>query len=146
MFAEALTVRILADSSGLRTELEATLGLLDRFRDSFSAIADVGQQLAQGFGALSQAVPPLQQISKLLTGIQLQIQSIGQTPLTINVAPALAALQLLAAAIEAVAARMNALSRSGKGAAGDSPAAALTCRLAACETGPDGLCGEKPTP
>ena len=130
MFAEALTVRILADSSGLRTELEATLGLLDRFRDSFSAIADVGQQLAQGFGALSQAVPPLQQISKLLTGIQLQIQSIGQTPLTINVAPALAALQLLAAAIEAVSGQPKPSAATGNSRAAASPARWPACPAA----------------
>ena len=149
MFSESLTVRILADSSGFRTEVESALSLLDRFSNEVAAVAGIGQTLAQAFQPLSQGIAPLRSISRLLTLIQKQIRAIGQTPLTINVKPALAALRSLSAAIAAAAARLRALSAAssaptavaaGKGAqplaaAGSVPRASAAAALPAAGLG-----------
>lgn len=113
MFAESLTVRILADTSSFRSDLDSVLSLLDRLRDSVKAVADGGSLLVASFSQLSRAVTPLQQISKALSAIQQQIQSIIQTPLTINVDLALAALAQLSAMIDVVAAKLSGLSAVG---------------------------------
>lgn len=110
MFSESLTIRILADSSAFRTELDAVLGQLESFQERVTAIADAGRSLSEGVASLAKALGPVQQLSKLLTGIQQQIRSLSRTPVTLNVQPALAALHRLAAAIDAIAARLRALS------------------------------------
>ncbi len=126
MFAESLSVRILADSSSLRTELNAALGQLDQFQSRVSALSDAGRQLGAAFSSLSRAIAPLQQIHKFLVAIQQQIRAIGQTPLTINVAPALGALAKLAAAVDAVAARLYALSGIAAAQSVMAPAVGMT--------------------
>lgn len=110
MFSESLTVRILADSSSFRGELDNALSQLDRFRESVRTSATAGSTLADSFSQLSQAIGPLQQISKLLSGIGQQIRAIGQTPLTIDVSQAIGSLMSLLNMIDMVAARLRALS------------------------------------
>lgn len=115
MPTESLTLRILGDSSGLRAELEAALSQLDAFEDHVAALADAGRRVGEGFGGLASAAAPLQQVSQLLSGIFKQMQVIRQTPLTINVQPALASLLKLSAAIDAIALKLRALSAAPAG-------------------------------
>jgi hypothetical protein len=113
MFAESLTVRILADSSGFRSDVDNVLSLLDRLKQSVQAVAEGGATLAGSLAQASRALGPLQQVSKLLAGIHSQMRAIAQTPLTINVGPAIASLAQLAGMIDAVAAKLSALSAAG---------------------------------
>lgn len=113
MFAESLTIRILADSSQFRTELDSALSLLDRLRDSVGTVAEAGRTLAASFSRLASATTPLQQIGKLLSAIHQQIETINQTPLSINVDLALNALAQLSGMIDSVAAKLSALSSIG---------------------------------
>jgi hypothetical protein len=122
MFTESLTVRILGDSSGLQRELEGVLSLLAGFRESVSSIADAGQSAVAGLSAIEGASAPLQQVSKLIATITRQLQVLAQTPVTINVAPALGALQRLLGIVDLVASRLRMLS-AGSGAGGMLPAA-----------------------
>jgi hypothetical protein len=125
MFSESLTVRILGDSSHLRGELDATLGLLDAFEKRLAGLGAVGERLSAGLGGMTSTVGSLELLSQLLTGLQQRLESLRQSPLTINVQPALAALGKLSAAIEAVASRLAGLAAmsaaSGAKGGGASP-------------------------
>lgn len=127
MFAESLTIRILADSSSLRSELDAAVRQLDQFQSRVAGLVEAGRNLASAFGSLSQTFGPLQTLSKLLGGIHQQITTISATPLSIDVSPALAALAGLAAAIDTVTARLSAMSAAtasfGAAGPGMAPAA-----------------------
>jgi hypothetical protein len=137
MLSESLTVRILGDSSHLRAELEGTLGLLDAFEKRLAGLGTVGERLSAGLGGVSAALGPLELVNQLLTGAHQRMEVIRQTPLTINVQPALAALLKLSTAIEAVAARLTGLATASSGAAAKgavpqavaSPAAAIAAAV-----------------
>lgn len=109
MFSESLTVRILGDSSHLRGELDATLGLLDAFEKRLAGLGAVGERLSAGLGGMTSSMGSLELLSQWLTGLQQRLESLRQTPLTLDVQPAFAALGKLSAAIEAVAARLAGL-------------------------------------
>lgn len=108
-FTESLTVRILGDSSQLKSELQSVVQELGSLRGQLEQATDVGQQVRDGFDRVSGAVRPLEQVSQLLARITGQAQSLSQMPITLNVQPALAALAQLSAAIQAIAAQLMAL-------------------------------------
>lgn len=135
MFSESLTVRILGDSSHLREELEAAVGLLDAFEKRLAGWGTLGERLNEGLGGVSAALAPLERVHQLLTGVQQRMETIRQTPLTINVQPALAALLKLSAAIETVAARLAGLA-----------AASLSARVAKGATSQAGAPPAAPVP
>ncbi|MEW4490975.1 hypothetical protein AB1L42_23040 [Thalassoglobus sp. JC818] len=97
-FSESLTVRILGDSSELQRELEQVLRNLDELQERLTESGGAARNLSQAFSRLSGAVSPLKQIGSLLGEVRQQLRSIGQTPVTLNVSPALQALQQLSMA------------------------------------------------
>ncbi|MEZ6065178.1 MAG: hypothetical protein R3B90_05610 [Planctomycetaceae bacterium] len=109
MFTESLTVHILGDSSGLRAELEGALHGLNEFQSRLTSITSSGDQLASSLGGVGKVGPALQSVSQLLNRITTQIRLLGQSPVTIDVSPALAALQRLLGMIELAAARLKQL-------------------------------------
>jgi hypothetical protein len=125
MFAESLTVRILGDSSQLRRELESVLSQLDAFEQRVLAIANVGERLASVWGGLAKGIEPLQRVSQLLDRITQQLRVISQTPLTLNVQPAVASLLHLTAIIDAVTAKFRAVSAPPKTLPAGASASAL---------------------
>ncbi len=108
-FTESLTVRILGDSSQLKSELQSVLQDLEGLRGQLGQATDVGQQVSEGFDRVSGAMRPLEQVSQLLSRITAQAQVLSQTPISLNVQPALAALAQLSAAIQMIAAQLMAL-------------------------------------
>ncbi len=108
-FTESLTVRILGDSSGLRRELESVVGEIRSLRGELDQVTNIGEQIGEGFGRADGAVRPLEQISQALSRITTQVQSLSQTPLTLDVQPALASLQQLSLTIATIAAQLQAL-------------------------------------
>ncbi len=107
MFSESLTVRILGDSSQLRQELTSTESLLETFQERLTSLANAGEQLGKLFAGLSRLTTPLQAVSKLIGQLTQQVRLLSETPVTLNVQPALAALQRLSGAIDQVAARLR---------------------------------------
>lgn len=118
MFTESLTIRILGDSSSLRQELDSALSQLNRFEQRVQSIGQAVQQLGNSFGAISRGLGPLQSLSKMIVQITSQVRTLSQTPVTLNVQPALLALRQLAYAIDAIAARLRSLS-GGRVGGGD---------------------------
>jgi hypothetical protein len=115
-FTESLTIRIEGDSSGFARELDRVAGRLSEFENRLSGIESLGSRLESVFARWDQATGPLDRIHQALEGIRRQIVEIGQTPLTINVQPALQALRMLQAQLAIVLAQlqmMNALSMAG---------------------------------
>jgi hypothetical protein len=108
-FSESLTVRILGDSSQLKSELQSVLQDIGSLRGQLEEATDVGQQVSDGFDRVSGAMRPLEQVSRMLGRIAAQARSLGEQPITLNVQPALAALAQLSAAIQAIAAQLMAL-------------------------------------
>lgn len=108
-FSESLTVRILGDSSQLKSELQSVLQEIGALRGQLEQATDVGQQVSDGFDRVSGVTRPLEQVSRLLSQITGQAQALGQMPITLNVQPALAALAQLSAAIQGIAAQLMAL-------------------------------------
>ena len=120
-FTESLTVRILGDSSGLRRELESVVGEIRSLHGELEQVSNIGEQIGEGFGRADGAVRPLEQISQALSRITTQVQSLSQTPLTLDVQPALASLQQLSLTIATIATQLQALAAIPVGI-GEAPA------------------------
>ncbi|MEZ6056550.1 MAG: hypothetical protein R3C01_07585 [Planctomycetaceae bacterium] len=146
MFSESLTVRILGDSSSLRQELNAALSQLGTFEERVQSISTVARQLGNSFGSLTRAFVPLQTVSKLISQITGQIRTLSQTPITLNVQPAISAIRQLAQAIDSIIARLRAISMgpmpSGpSGPVTTAPSGGTTTKFAqgGLVTGPSGI-------
>jgi hypothetical protein len=129
-FSESLTVRILGDSSQLRSELSQTVVQLQSLQERVNGLTTAGQQIGQSFSRLEGAMRPLQQLSQLLTQVTGQIRALSQQPVTLDVQPAMQALQALIQAIEAAIARLRMLGAvkaavPGAGGGGGGPAVRL---------------------
>lgn len=113
---ESLTVRILADGSEFNRELDQALERLRRFNQQMQELGRAQSGLAGLAGGLQRLSQPLSQVSSLLTRVTQQVRQLSETPVQLNVAPALQALSQLSAAIQRVAGQLSGL--SGGGAAG----------------------------
>lgn len=123
MYSESLTVRILGDSSGLQQELSQIEQAISQLHDRISSTSQAGQQIGTALSRVSNATGPLQQISTLLSRITQQARSLSQQPITLNVRPAIAALNQLMQAINQVANQLRTLSLGGGGGGGRVPTA-----------------------
>jgi hypothetical protein len=108
-FAESLTVRILGDSSQLKAELQEVVRDLGSLQSSLDQATGGGDRVRDGFGGVSGAIRPLEQLSQLIGQIVGQIGQLNQTPITLNVEPALQSLAQLSQAIQNVAGQLAAL-------------------------------------
>jgi len=109
---ESLTVEILGDSSPLEQELSQVADSLSGLQEQLEGIAAGTGQFAAQLQNLAGALGPLQAISQQLSLLSQQIQGLSQQPVTINVSPALGALQQLTQAIQAAAQQLAALNLS----------------------------------
>lgn len=119
-FNESLTVRILGDSEGLQRSLEEAARSVEDFRSRLSELSDWSNQLRESMEGIG-ASQGLERISTILERIQGQMVWINQTPLVINVAPALASLSVLSAALDAILMKLlmiRAMGAAGGGASG----------------------------
>ncbi|MCA9045119.1 MAG: hypothetical protein KDA69_12405 [Planctomycetaceae bacterium] len=114
-YTESLTVRILGDSSGLHQELSRVEQALNGLNERIESTNQAGAKISQVFQRVGNASRPLQQLGNLLNQVRQRAQALGQTPITLNVRPALAALQQLMSAITATANQLRALSFGGGG-------------------------------
>lgn len=122
-FTESLTVRILGDSSQLKAELQDVAGDLAGLQSALEGATGVGDRLSEGFGRARGAARPLEQLSQTLGRIIGQVGQLNQTPIALNVQPALQSLAQLGAAIQSLAAQLAALSAIPIGVGPVGPAA-----------------------
>lgn len=108
-FAESLTVRILGDSSQLKAELRDVVRDLGGLQSLLDRASGVGDRIREGLDGVGGAVRPLEQLSQLVGRIVGQVGQLSQTPITLNVEPALQSLRQLSESIQAVAAQIAAL-------------------------------------
>ena len=108
-FTESLTVRILGDSSQLRAELQGVVQEVSGLQSALDRVTSVGDRVSEGFGRAAGATRPLEQLSQLIGRIVGQVGQLNQTPITLNVEPALQSLAQLSGAIQSVAAQLAAL-------------------------------------
>lgn len=115
---ESLTVEITADSSGLESELQRVGSLVDGLS---SRLASVTSQIGGAVGALSRvgtAVGPINQVNAALDGVTQRLGAIRQATVTINVGPAMSALQALSSMISRVISQIQALNAMSGGVRG----------------------------
>src|SRR5262245_32178300 len=117
-FSESLTVRILGDSSGLRREIADVVTEIASLQERLRAASSSSEQLGRSVGNVSAAIRPLQQVSQFLSRITQQVQALNQTPVSLNIQPALQALQQLMNAAQAAAGMLRLLSVGPLGPAG----------------------------
>jgi hypothetical protein len=108
-FSESLTIRILADSSQLHRELDNVTIRISELQARLAQAVNPADQLGQAAGNVTGMLRPLEQVSRLLGRITEQARALGRVPISLNVAPALTSLQMLSAAIDAIAAKLRAL-------------------------------------
>jgi hypothetical protein len=120
-FSESLTVRILGDSSGLRREIADVISEIANLQERLRGVSSSGDQLGRSVGNISAAIRPLQQVSQFLSRITQQVQALSQTPVSLNVQPALQALQQLMNAAQAAAGVLRLLSVGPVAPAGPQP-------------------------
>ncbi len=109
MATESLTIQILGDSSGLQQELGQVADLLGNLQQQMADVSNGGEQIGQSLQGISSAMGSLQGVSQMLGAISQQIQVINQQPISINVAPALGAIQQLIQAAQMAAQQLAAL-------------------------------------
>lgn len=108
-FAESLTVRILGDSSQLKAELQEVVRDLGSLQSMLEQATGVSDRVRDGFGGAAGAIRPLEQLSQLIGRIVGQVAQLNQTPIALNVEPALQSLGQLGQAIQGVATQLAAL-------------------------------------
>lgn len=118
MYSESLTVRILGDSSGLQQELSNVEQSISQLHDRITSATQAGQQVGTALGRVANATGPLQQVSNLLSRVTQQARALSQQPITLNVRPAIAALNQLMQVINQVASQLRNLSLGGGGGGG----------------------------
>jgi len=107
---ESLTVQILGDSSGLEQELNSVADLLEGLQQQLAGASEGAAGIGNAFGGLASALAPLQALSSELGIISQQIQQLAGQPVSLNVQPALEALNLLMQNAQAAAAQLAMLS------------------------------------
>ena len=109
-FSESLTIRILGDSSHLQRELDAVRRRIEGLDRQFGRFDEINSRLEQTGARIGGLSRPLLGVSRLFDRVAAQAEGLGQIPITLNVAPAIAALNTLLGFINLVAARLAALS------------------------------------
>ncbi|WP_437206445.1 hypothetical protein [Planctomicrobium sp. SH664] len=114
-FTESLTVRILGDSSELRQELTDVADLLEDLQSRLSQTSGLNVGVDENASRLSEVSRPLQALGTQVERLRQQLGGLSQVPISLNVQPALAALQQLMAAAQQTALQLQGLSLAGWG-------------------------------
>jgi hypothetical protein len=115
MFSESLVVTITADSSGVSRELDSLASRLAQLERSFGQVQAASGRVGSGLSSLANSLGPLGRVQSQLSAIAGQVAGLSRTPISLNVAPAMAALNSLSAAIARVASQLASLGAAGGG-------------------------------
>ncbi len=109
-FSESLTVTLTADSSGLQSELQNVVSQLDSLKSRVQSVQQGFQQAGSAANSLGSAIGPVQNLGRALQQVAGQVDSLSHMSISLNVTPALNALNTLSQAIAQVAAQLQSLS------------------------------------
>jgi hypothetical protein len=110
MPTESLTLQITADSAPLHRELEALERRLNDFANRIAQATDVSRSIDRLASRFTSLFQPIEQVGRLLDRITTQIANLANTPVQLNIAPALQGLAALSQSIDVIAAKLAALS------------------------------------
>ena len=117
MFTESLTIRILGDSSQLQSELENASRLLQGFSSRLEQFEAAAGRIGRGLSGLGQSSRQLFELTNQLASARQAAEALSNTVITLNVAPALAALRSLATAAMQTGSVLTGLSAARTGGA-----------------------------
>ena len=107
---ESLTIRIQGDSSDFRRELDQVTSQITDLDSRMSGLDSVGQRLGSSLQSIGSAVQPINRVGQALEKVRQQLTLLSNTPITLNIQPALAALQTLQSQIAATRVQLQSLS------------------------------------
>ncbi|MEX0701185.1 MAG: hypothetical protein WD069_03740 [Planctomycetales bacterium] len=116
MFTESLTIRILGDGSHVEREIEQVAQRVSDLQARFAELGDAGRGVSSLGSAIASLAVPLQNVAALVGRVTAQVRTLSQTPVVLNVAPAMASLVRLSQMIGLVngqLARLNMMSFGG---------------------------------
>ncbi len=116
-FTESLTVRILADSSELTRGLEEARRQLRTLGEQIAGLSNAGRGISSPLERLSSQQRGLEQVSTALSRISAAVRELSVQSITLNVAPALSALQNLSAMVDLIRAKLASVGAGGIGSA-----------------------------
>jgi hypothetical protein len=108
-FSESLTVTLTADSSALQSELQNVVSQLDTLKSRVQSVQQGFQQAGSAANGLGAAVGPVQNLGRALQQVAGQVDALSHMSISLNVTPALNALNMLSQAIAQVAAQLQSL-------------------------------------
>ncbi|TWT63209.1 hypothetical protein [Rubinisphaera italica] len=114
-FSESLSIQIMGDSSGFQSELDEVIERLESLNQLLDRLGSSGSAFSRLGADARRMLSPLSQVSSRLQQVVNQVRQLSGMSVSINVSPALAALNQLSAAIARVAAQLASLSGSGGG-------------------------------
>lgn len=115
---ESLTIRIQGDSSDFSRELDQVISRINELDGRLSGLESAGERLGSSLNSIGSAVQPINRVSQAIEKVRQQLTVLSNTPVTLNVQPALAALQMLQAQIAATRAQLQSLQMMGSMGAG----------------------------
>lgn len=116
-FSQSLTVRILADSSQFRQELESITSQLESFKSTTASLGNASQGISRIGTQISNLSRPLQSTIQLTRQLRQQLQAISRISVNVNVSPAINSLTRLSSTILQVMAQLRALNTISVGPA-----------------------------
>ena len=114
-FSESLSIQILGDSSGFQSELDGVIERLESLNHLLDRLGSSGNAFSRLGADARRMLSPLAQVSSRLQQVSNQVRQLSGMSVSLNVSPAMVALNQLSAAIARVAAQLASLSGSGGG-------------------------------
>ena len=115
---ESLTIKILGESSGFSRELDRVSSRITDLENRLSGVDIASQRLSSSLQALQNAVQPIQRVSQALDKLRQQLTTLSNTPISLNVQPALNALSQLQQQIASTRSQLQALQGMSLGSGG----------------------------
>ena len=109
MFSESLTVRLLGDSSQLQGELQSVESRLDDLARRISQVQTGFERAGRSASGLGAAQQPLQGVSRAIDQVVGKLDQLSRMSVSLNVSPALNALNTLSQSIAQVASQLASL-------------------------------------
>lgn len=118
---ESLIIRIVADASHAEREIDNVARRVADLQTRFTELAEAGRSVSTLAGSIASLAGPLQGIGTLVARVSAQVRALSRAPVTLNVAPAVAALARLAQMIQLVGGQLARLNSIGGGLPGMLP-------------------------
>jgi len=115
---ESLTIQIRGDSSGFSRELDQVFSRISELDSRMAGAESSGQKLSSSLQGLRNAITTVDRLSRVFEQLRQHITSVSNTPVRVNVQPAMNALQALQSQIAATRAQLQSLQGMSASAGG----------------------------